>query len=107
MLRFTLKRLAGLLVTLFAASFVIYSSVYLSPGSPESILFGSRSPSPETRAAVRHHLGLDQPYATRYLRWLGDVLHGDLGTSIVSQQRVTSLLAHPLAVTSALVAYAA
>ncbi len=107
MLQFALKRLAGLVVTLFAASFVIYSSIYLAPGSPESILFGSRSPSPETRAAVRHYLGLDQPFLTRYVRWLWQVLHGDLGTSLVSQQKVTSLLAHPLAVTSALVAYAA
>jgi len=107
MLRFTLKRLAGLVVTLFVTSFVIYSSIYVSPGSPESIMFGSRTPTPETRAAIRHHLGLDQPFLTRYARWLSDVLHGDLGTSIVSQQRVTSLLAHPLAVTSALVSYAA
>ena len=106
MLRFTLKRLAGLVVTLFVSSFVIYSSVYLSPGSPESVLFGSRTPSPQTRAAVREHLGLDQPFLTRYLRWLGEVLQGDLGTSVVSQQKVTSLLAHPLAVTSALVACA-
>lgn len=107
MVRFTLKRLAGLLVTLFAASFAIYSSIYVSPGSPESIMFGSRTPTPETLAAVRQHLGLDQPFLTRYGRWLGDVLRGDLGTSIVSQQRVTSLLAHPLAVTTVLVAYAA
>jgi len=106
MLRFTLKRLAGLLVTLFAASFVIYSSVYLSPGSPESVLFGGRSPAPEVRAAVRRHLGLDQPFLTRYARWLTDVLQGDLGISMVSQQKVTSLLGHPLGVTSALVAYA-
>jgi peptide/nickel transport system permease protein len=107
MLKFTLKRLAGLVVTLFAASFAIYSSIYVSPGSPESVIFGSRTPTPETRAAVRHHLGLDQPFLTRYVRWLGEVLQGDLGTSIVSQQKVTSLLAHPLAVTSTLVAYAA
>jgi peptide/nickel transport system permease protein len=107
MLRFTLKRLAGLVVTLFASSFVIYSSVYLSPGSPESVLFGTRSPTPEVRAAVRRQMGLDQPFLTRYLHWLGEVLHGNLGTSIVSQQKVTSLLLDPLAVTSALVAYAA
>jgi peptide/nickel transport system permease protein len=107
MLTFTLKRLAGLVVTLFAASFAIYSSIYVSPGSPESVIFGSRTPTPETRAAVRHHLGLDQPFLTRYVRWLGEVLQGDLGTSIVSQQKVSSLLAHPLAVTSTLVAYAA
>jgi peptide/nickel transport system permease protein len=107
MLKFTLKRLFGLLVTLFAASFVIYSSIYVSPGSPESIIFGSRDPAPEVRAAVRQHLGLDQPFLTRYVRWLGEVLHGDLGTSMVSQQQVTSVLGPPLAVTSALVGYAA
>jgi peptide/nickel transport system permease protein len=106
MLRFTLKRLAGLLVTLFAASFVIYSSIYLAPGSPESLIFGTHTPTEQTRAAVRHYLGLDQPFLTRYVRWLGEVLHGNLGTSMVSQQKVTSLLGHPLAVTSALVAYA-
>lgn len=107
MLRFTLKRLAGLVVTLFAASFAIYASIYVSPGSPESIIFGGREPAPEVRAAVRQHLGLDQPFLTRYARWLGEVLHGDLGTSMVSQQKVSSMLVHPLAVTSALVGYAA
>ncbi|HEY6798632.1 MAG TPA: ABC transporter permease [Kineosporiaceae bacterium] len=107
MIRFTVKRLLGLAVTLFAASFVIYSSVYASPGSPESVLFGSRSPSPATRAAVRQYLGLDQPFLTRYLGWLGHVLSGDLGTSLVSQQDVGSRLAHPVQVTCALVAYAA
>jgi len=107
MLRFVLKRLVGLLVTLVAASFVIYASVYLSPGSPESVLFGSRTPTPQTRAAVRHYLGLDQPFIVRYFNWLGRVLRGDLGTSLVSQQEVTSRLAHPLAVTGVLVAYAA
>lgn len=106
MIRFTLKRLAGLLVTLLASSLVIYSSIYLSPGSPESVLFGSRTPTPEIRAAVRHYMGLDQPFLVRYVRWLGQVLQGDLGTSMVSQQKVTSLLAHPLAVTSTLVSYA-
>ncbi|MFD1539688.1 ABC transporter permease [Nonomuraea guangzhouensis] len=103
---FLMKRLLGLLVTLLAASFAIYASVYLSPGSPESVLFGARNPPPEVRAAVREHLGLDEPFLTRYVRWLGQVLHGDLGTSLVSQQDVASRLAHPLVVTAALVGYA-
>lgn len=107
MLGFTLRRLLGLLVTLFVSSFVIYTSVYLSPGSPESVLFGTRNPSPETRAAVRHHLGLDEPFLTRYVRWLGQVLHADLGTSLVSGQQVSSRLTAPLGVTGALVLYAA
>lgn len=79
MMRFTLQRLGGLLVTLLVASFVVYGSVYLSPGSPETVLFGGKQPSPQVVAAVRAHLGLDQRFATRYVTWLGDVLHGTSG----------------------------
>ena len=105
MVRFVLRRLLGLVVTLFGASFVIYSSIYFSPGSPESVLFGSRSPTPATRAAVRHYLGLDQPFLIRYGHWLWRVLRGDLGTSLVSQQDVATRIAHPVQITCALVAY--
>jgi peptide/nickel transport system permease protein len=107
MIRFTAQRLAGLVMTLLVASFVVYGSIYLAPGSPDSVLFGSRQPSEATRLAVRHYLGLDQPFAARYFHWLWQVLHANLGTSLISQQPVASRIAHPLLVTGALVAYAA
>jgi peptide/nickel transport system permease protein len=106
MTRYLLRRLAGLVVTLVVASLVVYLSVFLAPGSPEQVLFGSRPPSPEVQAQVRHEMGLDQNVLLRYFHWLGDVLQGHLGTSLISQQPVSSLLAHPAAVTFSLVAYA-
>jgi peptide/nickel transport system permease protein len=107
MIRYLLRRLAGVLVALLVASLVIYLSVFLAPGSPEQVLFGSRPPSPAVQALVRHQLGLDQNVFLRYFHWLGDVLTGHLGTSLINQQPVASLLAHPAAVTFSLVAYAA
>ena len=101
------RRLLGLLATLLVASFVVYTSIYLSPGSPESVLFGGRQPSPELLAAARAHLGLDEPFLVRYFHWLREVLGGDLGTSLISQQPVTEKLGHPLEVTVLLVLYAA
>jgi peptide/nickel transport system permease protein len=107
MVGFTLRRLASLVVTLLVAGFVVYLMIYLSPGSPENTLFGGKQPSPEVRAAVRAHLGLDQPFLARFGHWLGDVVSGDLGVSLVSQQSVADRIAEPLAVTFALVLYAA
>jgi peptide/nickel transport system permease protein len=104
---FLVKRLAGLVITLFVASFAVYGAVYLAPGSPESVLFGAHPPTPEVRAQVRHFLGLDKPFLERYGIWLGNVLHGDLGRSVISQQAVTDRISGPLTVTLALVGYAA
>ncbi|MBZ5737094.1 ABC transporter permease [Nocardioides mangrovi] len=107
MRRFLLRRLLGAVVTLLIASIVVYLCVYLSPGSPEQVLFGSRPPSPEVQAQVREYLGLDQSPVLRYLTWLGHVLSGDLGTSLITQQPVSSRIADPALVTLSLVAYAA
>lgn len=107
MARFFGKRLLGLLVTLLVASFVVYGSIYVSPGSPETVLFGSRPPSPQVQSAVRHNLGLDRGLLGGYGHWLHDVLSGNFGVSLISDQSVTSRLSHPLTITLALVAYAA
>jgi peptide/nickel transport system permease protein len=105
--RLLLRRLTGVVITLLVASIVVYLSVFLSPGSPEQVLFGSRPPSPEVQAQVRAYLGLDQNVVLRYLTWLGHVLTGDLGTSLITQQPVTDRIGHPALVTMSLVAYAA
>src|SRR3954452_2128318 len=107
MIGFVAKRLGGLLLTLFVASFAVYGAIYLTPGSPESVLFGNHPPPPEVRAEVRHYLGLDRPFFVRYGVWLGHVLHGDLGRSVISQQDVLDRISGPFTVTLALVGYAA
>ncbi|MBB5867395.1 peptide/nickel transport system permease protein [Allocatelliglobosispora scoriae] len=106
MLRFLAGRLAGLAFTLWAASLAIYLSLYLAPGSPEQVLFGSRPPTPEVRAHIRAHLGLDENVIVRYLHWLGHVVTGDLGTSLITRQPVADRLGAPATVTFTLIAYA-
>ncbi|MCM2389247.1 ABC transporter permease [Streptomyces albipurpureus] len=89
MMRFLAGRLTGLFITLSVSSFVVFGALYLAPGSPESVLLGNSTPTPERRAAIREQYGLDDPFMARYLHWLGDILHGDLGTSFVGNQPVS------------------
>lgn len=105
MTSFLTRRLAALLGTLVVASFVVYASTYASPGSPEKVLLGTRKPTPEALAAARERLGLDEPFLLRYVHWLGNVVTGDFGSSLVSQQPVVDRLSGPLGVTVMLVAY--
>ncbi|GHJ93834.1 peptide ABC transporter permease [Streptomyces sp. NE5-10] len=105
-LRFTARRVAEMAVTLLIASFAVFGALYLAPGSPVSFLLAGRSPSPEALAALtaRHHL--DDPFALRYLHWLGDVLQGDFGRSLTYRTDVSRLLADRLPTTLLLVAMA-
>ncbi|QMU76452.1 ABC transporter permease [Streptacidiphilus sp. PB12-B1b] len=102
--RLVLARLGGLVTTLLLSSAVIFGSLYLAPGSPEDVLFGSRTPSAATRAAVARRLHLDRPLPVRYWDWLTGVLHGDLGRSMVTGQSVADRVGHGLGTTLSLVA---
>ncbi|MFB7597191.1 ABC transporter permease [Streptomyces sp. NPDC056160] len=102
--RLLLNRLGGLATTLLLSSVVIFGSLYLAPGSPEDVLFGSRAPSAAARASVAHQLHLDRPLPVRYWDWLTGVLHGDLGHSMVTGQAVSGRVGHGLGVTLMLVA---
>ena len=92
-MRFPATRLVGLVVTLLVSSFLIYSSLYLTPGDPISTLSGGRTLPPEAVQALSAQHHLDDPFFIRYLAWLGDVIRGDLGESLVFNTTVTDLLA--------------
>ena len=105
-MRFPATRLVGLVVTLVLASFLIYSSLYLTPGDPVSTLSGGRTLPPEAVQALSDQHHLDDPFFIRYLAWLGDVIRGDLGESLVFNTTVTDLLAARVGTTVMLVAMA-
>ena len=92
------RRLAGLVLTLLVVSLVIFAVMDLLPGDPASIMLGT-SASPETLAALRHELGLDQPLILRYGQWLAGVFSGNLGQSYTYGVPVTGLIVERLAVT--------
>ncbi len=104
--KFIASRLAGLLIVLLIASMIVYASLYLTPGGPLSFLIGSRTATPEQVAAIVKEYRLDDPFFIRYFSWLGDVLRGDLGMSLVYREPVSSLVFPRLATTGVLVGYA-
>ncbi len=92
--------------TLLAASFVVFGAMYLAPGSPASFLLTGRSASPEAVAAINAQYHLDDPFAVRYLRWLGDMAQGDFGRSLTYRTDVSRLIADRLPTTLLLIAMA-
>ncbi|MFF9078961.1 ABC transporter permease [Streptomyces rubiginosohelvolus] len=106
LLRFAVRRVAEMAATLLAASFVVFGAMYLAPGSPASFLLTGRSASPEAVAAINAQYHLDDPFAVRYLRWLGDMAQGDFGRSLTYRTDVARLIADRLPTTLLLIAMA-
>ena len=77
--------LLELVAVLFLVSIGVFLLLSLVPGDPAVAVLGEGR-SPEEYDALRRQLGLDDPLLTRYADWLGGVLHGDLGTSLVPPQ---------------------
>ncbi|MFE7244015.1 ABC transporter permease [Streptomyces sp. NPDC057582] len=107
MLRFIATRIVGLVVTLFIASLVVFGALYAAPGSPLTYLTHGRTMSPDAIAAIKAEYHLDDSIWQQYLRWLGGVVHGDFGTSIIYNQPVSSLVGSRASATTLLVLMAA
>lgn len=95
--------MVGLVSTLLAVSIGAFLLTSLLPGDPAAALLGQSGVTPQALAQVRHQLGLNQPLPVRYIHWLGHVLQGNLGFSLVQQQSVSSILTTHLPVTIELV----
>ena len=92
------RRLIALGLSLAVASVLIFAVVDLVPGDPASYMLGTGA-RPDTLAALRAQLGLDQPFALRYARWIGGVVTGDLGDSFTYRSPVAALILARLQVT--------
>ena len=73
MIRYTLKRLLSLCISLAVASLVIFTVIEVAPGDPASFMLGMNA-QPETLAALRSELGLDASKPARYLAWLSTLI---------------------------------
>ncbi len=101
-----LGRLGIGIFTLFVISIIIFLAISLLPGDIAEQVLG-QSATPETVAAFRRELGLDQPLAARYLDWIAEVVRGDFGQSLANGRPVADLLGARLGNTLFLAAYAA
>lgn len=84
--RRVLLSILELVVVLFLVSLGVFFLLSLVPGDPAVAVLGEGH-APEEYAALREQLGLDDPLLSRYGDWLGGVLTGDLGTSLVPPER--------------------
>ena len=82
--------LLGVLV-LFLVSVVVFAATQALPGDPALAILG-RSATPQSLAALRRQLHLDQPVLSQYWSWIVGLLHGNLGQSLAAQEPVTTLL---------------
>jgi len=88
MFRFLLRRLALTIPTFIALMFVTFAAIRMVPGDPVEVRVGERGISPERLAVFRHELGLDQSVWKQFLDYVVQLLHGDFGTSLSTNQKV-------------------
>jgi peptide/nickel transport system permease protein len=79
--RYILRRLVIMIPVAFLASVILFVLLKLTPGDPVLIMLGERATA-QNYEALRHDLGLDQPYPVQYLAWIGHVAQGDFGKSL-------------------------
>lgn len=101
MITFILRRLMAAVPVLAVVTILVFSLLYFAPGDPATIIGGDLA-TPEEIARIRSVLGLDQPFHVRLAIFLGQLLTGDLGTSIFSNLPVTHLIAQRIEPTLAL-----
>lgn len=91
MIRYALTRLALLLLGLFVASALIFMTLRVLPGDVAQLIAGVNS-TPDEVAAIRDRLGLDDPLPVQYAAWIGGVVQGDLGSSLLTGSSVADEL---------------
>ena len=88
MTKYVIRRLVQALPLLLAISLMIFLLMQLIPGGPLAAYENNPNLTPEDLARLKTEFGLDAPIHERYLKWLGSVLTGDWGTSLVSKRPV-------------------
>lgn len=98
MLTFILRRLISALPTLILVSLFVFTLQKLLPGDPVQAMAGEER-DPAVMEYLREKYRLNDPLPVQYVHWVGNVLQGDFGTSLRTEQPVTTLLASKLPVT--------
>lgn len=106
-MRYILKKVLSMVLTLFVVSLCVFFAFSLIPGDPVTRMFGTEA-TPELVAQYREKMGLNDPLLVRYFRWFVAFLQGDMGTSYDYKIPVAGMLAEkiPITLTLALISFA-
>ncbi|MBN1367604.1 MAG: ABC transporter permease [Dehalococcoidales bacterium] len=98
MIDYIIRRLILGIAVIFLVTIIAFLLIKIMPGDPIMIMLGENA-TPEQVQALRQELFLDRPIYQQYFLWLNNVIHGDLGKSIMYQEAVTKLFATKLPIT--------
>lgn len=91
MLIYAARRILMAVPVMGVVALVVFGLLYITPGDPAMVIAGDQA-TPEQIARIRMSLGLDQPAYIRFVTWIWQVLRGDLGNSIFSNQPVIHMI---------------
>lgn len=91
-MRDVVNRLLRSLAILFLISLVIFFAIRMAPGDPVMTVLGAIGNNPEKAELLREQMGLNDPLIVQYLRWIGGVVRGDFGVSLISNQPVLDII---------------
>jgi peptide/nickel transport system permease protein len=91
MLGYLLRRVLAAIPVMGVVALFVFLLLRLTPGDPAAILAGDNATA-EQLERIRISLGLNEPLYTQFFTWIGNLLHGDLGTSLTSNQPVLKLI---------------
>ena len=89
---YLLRRMLQAVPVVLGVIFAVMLTIELIPGDPVTLMLGEHA-TQESVTAVRHALGLDKPLLVRYVQYIGNLLHGDLGRSLRERRQVSEELA--------------
>ncbi|MCB0105518.1 MAG: ABC transporter permease [Caldilineaceae bacterium] len=92
------RRLLALIPVLIGVSLIVFLLIRMIPGDPVIIMLGERA-RPEDIERVREEMGFNRPVYVQYVEWMGRILRGDLGTSIINRTEVMDELKYRLSAT--------
>ncbi|MEM6888290.1 MAG: ABC transporter permease [Pseudomonadota bacterium] len=95
MLRYIVMRILATIPVMGIVALFVFLMLRLAPGDPAAVIAGDYATA-EDVARIREQLGLSDPIVVQFLRWLGALVQGDLGTSIFSNKPVSDLIAQRL-----------
>ena len=94
MFKYITKKILISILVILGVSVLTFAMGRLAPGDPvDTVLAGTKNPSPEEIASARKYLGLDEPAVIQYFKWLGHAASGDMGISYQTGKPVSQELA--------------
>lgn len=92
MWKYLVRRLLQMIVVILGATMILFIALFVIPGNPVGTLAGDKAKDPATVKELEHKYGLDQPLPVQYVRYIGRLAQGDLGTDFQQRRSVNEIL---------------